>query len=113
MFCYSTTLNQYTFHQRPNYRQLNPFFANCYSYTYCLGKPGLRPQCTHAFGLTQVFKKTYNLVFNYQLVQYVIAAIHIIDAEIPTTLFTIGNVNNFDQYFRQRSVNVMLRYRFS
>ncbi|MBC5772719.1 TonB-dependent receptor [Pontibacter sp. KCTC 32443] len=79
---------------RPNYGQLNPFFAYRDPYTYWLGNPGLRPQYTHSVGVTQVFKKTYNLVLNYQHVKDVIAEIPIIIPEDTTTVYTIGNADD-------------------
>ncbi len=80
--------------QRPNYGQLNPFFAYRDPYTYWLGNPGLRAQYTHSIGVTQVFKKNYNLALNYQLIQDVIAEIPIIETESSTTIYTIGNVED-------------------
>ncbi|MBJ6119293.1 TonB-dependent receptor [Pontibacter sp. BT310] len=80
--------------QRPNYGQLNPFFAYRDPYTYWLGNPELRAQYTHSIGITQVFKKTYNLILNYQLHQDVIAEIPIIETETSTTIYTIGNVDD-------------------
>ncbi|MEJ8756863.1 TonB dependent receptor [Pontibacter sp. H259] len=85
---YSRRLN------RPNYGQLNPFFAYRDPYTYWLGNPGLRAQYTHSIGITQVFKKTYNLVLNYQLTKDVISEIPIILTEDTTTVYTIGNADD-------------------
>ncbi|MCP2045911.1 TonB-dependent receptor domain-containing protein [Pontibacter sp. HSC-36F09] len=78
--------------QRPNYGQLNPFFAYRDPYTYWQGNPDLRPQYTHAMGITQVFKKTYNLVLNYQLNRDVIAELPEIIPETSTTIYYVGNV---------------------
>ena len=78
--------------QRPNYGQLNPFFAYRDPYTYWQGNPNLRPQYTHAFGITQVFKKTYNLVLNYQVNRDVIAELPEIRPETSTTIYYVGNV---------------------
>jgi hypothetical protein len=78
--------------QRPNYGQLNPFFAYRDPFTYWQGNPALRPQYTHAIGITQVFKKTYNLVLNYQLNRDVIAELPEIIPETSTTIYYIGNV---------------------
>jgi hypothetical protein len=80
--------------QRPNYGQLNPFFAYRDPYTYWQGNPYLRPQYTHAFGITQTYKKNYSLVLNYQLNQDVIAELPAIDAESRTTIYYIGNVDD-------------------
>jgi hypothetical protein len=78
--------------QRPNYGQLNPFFAYRDPYTYWQGNPELRPQYTHAIGVTQVFKKTYNLVFNYQQNYDVIAELPEVIPETSTTIYYVGNV---------------------
>ncbi|GHA56103.1 TonB-dependent receptor [Pontibacter akesuensis] len=80
--------------QRPNYGSLNPFISYRDPYTYVQGNPGLRPQYTHAFGITQVFKKDYSLVFNYQLLQDVISELPILDVENATTIYTTGNVDD-------------------
>ncbi|RAU82804.1 outer membrane beta-barrel protein [Pontibacter arcticus] len=81
--------------QRPNYGQLNPFLSYRDPYTYWQGNPGLRPQYTHSIGVTQVFKKTYNLILNYQLVQDVIVELPTIIPETSTTIYTIGNVDDY------------------
>nr|WP_210488805.1 TonB-dependent receptor [Rufibacter aurantiacus] len=80
--------------QRPNYGNLNPFIAYRDPYTYWQGNPGLRPQYTHAFGVTQTFKKDYSLVANYQLIRDVMAEIPILDVERALTIYTIGNVDD-------------------
>ncbi|HEY4652499.1 MAG TPA: TonB-dependent receptor, partial [Pontibacter sp.] len=80
--------------QRPNYGQLNPFFAYRDPYTYWQGNPDLKAQYTNSFGITQVFRKTYNLVLNYQHNQNVIAEIPRIIVEDTTTVYYIGNVSD-------------------
>ena len=80
--------------QRPNYGSLNPFISYRDPYTYVQGNPDLRPQFTHAFGLTQTFKKTYSLALNYQLVQDVISELPILIEETATTIYTTGNVDD-------------------
>ncbi|MFD2247570.1 outer membrane beta-barrel family protein [Pontibacter ruber] len=79
---------------RPNYGQLNPFFAYRDPFTYWQGNPYLRPQYTHSFGITQTFKKDYSLALSYLHHQDVIAEIPLIDAETSTTVYTIGNVDD-------------------
>lgn len=79
--------------QRPNYGQLNPFFSYRDPYTYWQGNPYLRPQYTHAVGITQIFKKNYSLILNYQLTQDVIVELPAIDAETSTTIYYIGNAD--------------------
>ncbi len=79
--------------QRPNYGNLNPFIFYRDPYTWFEGNPGLRPQYTHAFGLTQTFKKNYSLALNYQLHTDVIS-------ELPrllppnSTIYYTGNVED-------------------
>lgn len=80
--------------QRPNYGSLNPFISYRDPYTYVQGNPGLRPQFTHAFGLTQLFNKTYSLALNYQLVKDVISELPILVEETATTIYTTGNVDD-------------------
>ncbi|MBC5991908.1 outer membrane beta-barrel family protein [Pontibacter cellulosilyticus] len=80
--------------QRPNYGNLNPFFSYRDPYTYWQGNPNLRSQYTHSIGVTQVFKKTYNLVLNYQLNKDVIAELPAIDPATATTIYYIGNVDD-------------------
>jgi hypothetical protein len=80
--------------QRPNYGQLNPFFAYRDPYTYWQGNPYLQPQYTHAIGITQIFRKTYHLVLNYQLNKDVIAELPAIVPETATTIYYIGNVDD-------------------
>lgn len=79
---------------RPNYGFLNPFFAYRDPYTYWLGNPNLRPQYTHSFGITQIYKKNYSLALSYQHQQDVISEIALIDVETSTTIYTIGNVDD-------------------
>ena len=80
--------------QRPNYGSLNPFISYRDPYTYVQGNPGLRPQFTHAFGITQLYKKTYSLALNYQLIEDVISELPILVEETATTIYTTGNVDD-------------------
>lgn len=79
--------------QRPNYGQLNPFIFYRDPYTWIQGNPYLRPQYTHAFGLTQTFKQTYSLELNYQLNQDVIAELPAVVEETASTIYYTGNVD--------------------
>jgi hypothetical protein len=79
---------------RPNYGSLNPFRAYRDPYTWYEGNTQLRPQYTHSFSLTQVFKKVYNLTFNYQRNTDVMAEIPILLVEDTTTIYTTGNVDD-------------------
>ncbi|EMR01313.1 outer membrane beta-barrel protein [Cesiribacter andamanensis] len=80
--------------QRPNYGQLNPFFAYRDPYTYWLGNPYLRAQYTHVVGITQTFFKNYSLALNYQYNEDVIAELPRIEEETATTIYYIGNVEH-------------------
>ena len=81
---------------RPNYGNLNPFRAYRDPYTWYEGNPYLRPQYTHSFGITQVFKKIYNLSISYQRTTDVMAEIPILDVNNAVTVYTTGNVNTGD-----------------
>lgn len=77
--------------QRPNYGQLNPFFSYRDPYTYWQGNPYLRPQYTHAFGITQLYKQNYSLILNYQLTKDVIVELPAIVPDSATIIYYIGN----------------------
>ena len=84
--------------QRPNYGSLNPFISYRDPYTYVQGNPGLRPQFTHSIGITQLYKKTYSLALNYQLVKDVISELPILVEETATTIYTTGNVDDAQNF---------------
>lgn len=84
--------------QRPNYGSLNPFISYRDPYTYVQGNPGLRPQFTHSIGVTQLYKKTYSLALNYQLVKDVISELPILVEETATTIYTTGNVDDAQNF---------------
>ena len=84
--------------QRPNYGSLNPFISYRDPYTYVQGNPGLRPQFTHSFGITQLYKKSYSLALNYQLVKDVISELPILVEETATTIYTTGNVDDAQNF---------------
>lgn len=84
--------------QRPNYGSLNPFISYRDPYTYVQGNPGLRPQFTHSIGITQLFKKTYSLALNYQLIKDVISELPILVEETATTIYTTGNVDDAQNF---------------
>ncbi|MDB5229422.1 MAG: TonB-dependent receptor [Chitinophagaceae bacterium] len=79
---------------RPSYGNLNPFRAYRDPYTYVEGNPYLRPQYTHSFSVTQVFKKLYNVILSYQLTKDVMSEIPILDVATTTTVYTTGNVDH-------------------
>jgi hypothetical protein len=80
--------------QRPDYDQLNPFIFYLDPFTWAQGNPYLRPQYTHAVGVTQTFKQTYNLVLEYQLTKDFIAEVPSQDVETSTTIFNRDNVDD-------------------
>lgn len=84
--------------QRPNYGSLNPFISYRDPYTYVQGNPGLRPQFTHAFEVTQLYKKTYRLSLSYQLIKDVISELPILVEETATTIYTTGNVDDAQNF---------------
>jgi hypothetical protein len=79
---------------RPNYGSLNPFRSYRDPYTWTEGNPNLRPQYTHAFSITQVFKKKYNLIISYQLTHDVMMETPILDVANATTIYTTGNLDD-------------------
>ena len=79
---------------RPGYGNLNPFRYYRDPYTYSQGNPELMPQYTHAFSITQTFKKTYNLTLNYMLHKDMMAELPYLDVNNSTTIYTTGNVDD-------------------
>lgn len=80
--------------QRPDYEQLNPFIFFLDPFTWAQGNPHLRPEYTHAIGLSQTFKKAYNLVLGYQITSDFIAQTPLQDIETRTTTFVDRNVDD-------------------
>ncbi|HVG16246.1 MAG TPA: outer membrane beta-barrel family protein, partial [Chitinophagaceae bacterium] len=79
---------------RPNYGNLNPFKAYRDPYTWIEGNPYLRPQYTHAFSITQTFKKAYTLTASYNLSRDVMSEIPILDVANAVTIYTTGNIDD-------------------
>lgn len=79
---------------RPNYGSLNPFRAYRDPYTWYEGNTELRPQYTHSFGVTQTFRKIYNLSLSYQRHTDVMAEIPVLLVDDTTTIYTTGNVDD-------------------
>ncbi len=50
---------------RPNYQDLNPFVFYLDPYTYQQGNPYLKPQYTHSFQLTHVYKNAFSTSIQY------------------------------------------------
>lgn len=57
---------------RPSYQDLNPFKFYLDKYTYQEGNPYLRPQMTHSFELTHVFKGAYSTSLGYSRITDII-----------------------------------------
>ncbi|RYG21416.1 MAG: TonB-dependent receptor [Chitinophagaceae bacterium] len=83
---------------RPNYRNLNPFIFYRDPYTYELGNPDLQPQTTNSISITQIIKKTYSVLLQYQQVIRAIREIPILDIEKATTIYTTGNLKHSHNY---------------
>jgi hypothetical protein len=79
---------------RPNYGSLNPFRSYRDPYTWSEGNPNLRPQYTHAFSITQTFRKKYNLVISYQLTKDAMMETPVLDVANATTIYTTGNLDD-------------------
>ena len=79
---------------RPNYGNLNPFISYRDPYTYSQGNPFLRPQYTHAFSITQTFKKLYNLTAGYNLTKGVIVELPLLNVNTATTVYYTGNMDD-------------------
>lgn len=78
---------------RPRYDGLNPFRAYRDPYTWYEGNPFLRPQFTHAFSISQIYKKKYSLSLSVDLDEDVMSEIPILEVEDNTTIYTTGNVD--------------------
>jgi hypothetical protein len=92
---YQLTYNYSRRINRPRYEALNPFIFYLDPYTWATGNPYLRPQFTHSFQVTQVFKSTYNLTLAYAVTNDFIAEIPVQDVETSTTVFGQRNVDQF------------------
>lgn len=79
---------------RPNYGYLNPFVFYRDPYTYIQGNPFLRPQYTNAFSVTQVIKKTYNVILGYQDTKDLFSELPRLDVEKKTTIYYYGNMED-------------------
>ncbi|HZG00427.1 MAG TPA: outer membrane beta-barrel family protein, partial [Chitinophagales bacterium] len=78
---------------RPDYENLNPVIAYRDPYTWFQGNPFLRSEYTHSFGLSQTFKKTYNLALEYNVIKDASAELLRIDPNASTTVYYTGNVD--------------------
>lgn len=80
--------------QRPHYGSLNPFLFYLDPFTLIQGNPYLRPQYTHSFGLTQMFKKNYSLTLEYAKTQDFIGEVPVLNDETKQTVFKVSNVED-------------------
>jgi hypothetical protein len=82
---------------RPNYQSLNPFEYYLDPYTYQKGNPNLRPQYTHSFQLTHVYKNFLNTSIGYSRVTDMISQeVPGQDAEKNILYVTTENLDNQD-----------------
>lgn len=84
---------------RPNYQSLNPFEYYLDPYTFQRGNPNLRPQYTHSFQLTHVFKSFLNTTLAYSRIKDVISnEVPQVEPEENITYVTNENLDN-QNYF--------------
>lgn len=60
---------------RPAYQDLNPFEFRLNEYTYMKGNTQLRPQYTHSFGVTHIYKYKLTTTINYSHVNDIFAQV--------------------------------------
>ncbi|MBF9142291.1 TonB-dependent receptor domain-containing protein [Hymenobacter properus] len=80
---------------RPRYESLNPFIFYLDPYTWIKGNPGLKPQYTNSFEISQTLKQQYNLVLGYATTQDYMAEVPEQHAADKTTVFQQQNVQSF------------------
>lgn len=83
---------------RPAYKQLNPFIFYVDPYTYIDGNPGLKPQFTNSFQLSQTFRKKFNLLLSYDHSKDYIGEIPLQNPETKEMIFSIQNMKDFRSY---------------
>ncbi|MCC9167994.1 TonB-dependent receptor [Pontibacter harenae] len=83
---------------RPSYGSLNVFKAYRDPFTYYQGNPYLRPQYTHAFSVTQMFKSKYIVTFKYNIFKDALEEVPTLDVEEGVTVYTTGNLNSGTEY---------------
>ncbi|MCC3153618.1 TonB-dependent receptor [Hymenobacter sp. BT770] len=88
---------------RPRYESLNPFIFYLDPYSWIKGNPGLKPQYTSSFEVSQTLKQQYNLVLGYATTQGYMAEVPEQHAADKTTVFQQQNV----QRFRSLSATVL------
>ncbi|RZL17478.1 MAG: TonB-dependent receptor [Pedobacter sp.] len=94
--------------QRPNYRSLNPFIFYRDPYTYEQGNPGLQPQTTQSFGITQVFYKQYILTAQFQQLHNTMSEVPLLDVANATTVYTTGNIDDSFNFSLVASIPVKI-----
>lgn len=80
--------------ERPHYEQLNPFIFYLDPNTWASGNPYLRPEYTHSVGITQTFKKMYNLNLEYSVTKDFIAEVPELNEVTKKTVFHRANVDD-------------------
>ncbi|GGK69005.1 TonB-dependent receptor [Rufibacter glacialis] len=96
---YQLTYNYSRRISRPNYGSLNPFIFYLDPRTWAQGNPGLRPQYSNSFQMTQTFKNSYILTLGYSKTTDFIGEIPVQNKENNTTTFGPQNVDDFDNLF--------------
>ncbi len=90
---YQITYNYSRRIDRPNYRTLNPFIFYLDPYSWSEGNPGLRPQYTNSFQVTQTLKRNYSLMLGYSLTKDFFAEVPEQDPEHNTTIYQERNID--------------------
>ncbi|MBC5774748.1 TonB-dependent receptor [Pontibacter sp. KCTC 32443] len=80
---------------RPHYGHLNPFVFYIDPNTLATGNPHLKPQYTNSFEVTQMFRKTYNLVLGYAVTKDFIGEVPVYHREKNLTIFERRNMDDF------------------
>ncbi len=92
---------------RPRYQWLNPYVIYLDPYTRAEGNPGLDPQYSHTFKVTQTFKRRYNLALAYDRTTGYLERIP--EQEGQVTILSRQNV----ELFRNFRANLMAPVYFS
>ncbi|PRY04269.1 outer membrane receptor protein involved in Fe transport [Pontibacter ummariensis] len=79
---------------RPRYSALNPFVFYLDPYSVVLGNPGLKPQYTHSFTVTQTLQQRYNMVLDYAVTKDYIIEVPAKTSSDEVTLFQQQNVDD-------------------
>ncbi len=78
--------------QRPNYKDMNPFYFFLDKYTYEVGNPYLRPQFSHNIDLSHTFMGFLTTTLNYTNTKDIINQLLEQDDATTTTYVKVGNI---------------------